>query len=144
MRYVAEATVQAVPLLAQKGLKVTLRPSKEQGNLEMIRPPRACKFEPLPLPQDPLTGTSATCCQCGPQPPAKPWPILWLLVRHHHAPIAHATPEQHRWLHTHFEPAPADILPTVTWGPDATAEWQIHRGTLHTKHGTITYLVIAR
>ena len=112
--YVPEATIPAVLLLAPSGLKVTLRPGETQGNLWMLPSPTARKFNPPALQQDPLTGTPTTCWRCGPQALATPWPILQLLARHHRTPTAHATPEQHQWLHTHFEPAPVDVLATLT------------------------------
>ena len=119
--YVLETTVPVVFQLAPKCLKVTLRPGKAQGNLWMLPPSTARRFCPPPLPQDPLTGIPTTCWQWGLNAVATPWPILQLLARHHHTPTAHATPEQHRWLHTHFEPAPAGMLAPVTWQPSTPA-----------------------
>ena len=82
--------------------------------------------------------------QCGPQTLATPWPIIQLLAQHNHAPTAHATPEQHQWLHMHFELASADVPARVTWKPDTTAEWRIHRETFHTKHTAVTYPLLAK
>ena len=138
MGYILEATIPAVLLLAPDGLNVTLQPGKSQDNLWMLIAPRACNNHPPPLPQDPLTGKSTTCWRWGPQALATPWPILQLLAQHQHTRMAHATPEQHRWLHTHFEPAPADVLATVAWTPDTTAERCIHRGMFHSKHPAIS------
>ena len=144
MGYVPEATIPAVLLLAHNGLKVNLRPGKTQGNLWMLPPSTARKFHPPLFPQDPLRGTPTTCLQCGPLALAGPWPILQLLARQHHTPMAPTTPEQHQWLHTHFEPAPADGLATVTWESDTTAEWLIQLGMFHTKHPDLTSPVLAR
>ena len=63
-----------------------------------------------------------------PSPTYPPWPLLQLLAHYHHIPTAHATPEQHLWLHTHFERASAEDTATVAWGPSAAAEWRFHRG----------------
>ena len=133
-----------VLLLAPNGLKVTLRPGKAQGNLSMLAPPTARRFCPPPLAQDPLTGMPTTCWRCGPHALAKPGPIFQLLARHHHTPTARATPEQHRWLHTHFELAPTGTLATVTWQPNAPAQWRIHQGTLRTERPTLIYPVLAQ
>ena len=32
----------------------------------------------------------------------------------------------------------------MAWGPSATAEWRIHRGTWDTKHPAITFPVLAK
>ena len=66
------------------------------------------------------------------------------LARYHHIPTAHATPEQHRWLHTHFERASPKDRATVTRGPSPAAEWRFHRGAWDTKHPAITFLVLAK
>ena len=79
-----------------------------------------------------------------PQALATPWPLLQLLVRYHHTPTAHATPEQGRWLHTHFEEDPAEDTAPVASGPNTTAEWRFHRGAWDTKHPAITFPVLAR
>ena len=57
--------------------------------------------------------------------------------------VAPRYPEQHRWLQTHFEPAPADVPAQVAWRPDATSEWRMNSGKLRTKQPAITYPVIA-
>ena len=142
--YVPETTVPVVLLLAPNGLKVTLRHGKAQGSLWMLPPPRARKFCPPPLPQDLLTGIPSTCWRCGPHALVTPWPIVPLLVRHHHTPTAHAPPEQHPGLYTHFKPAPADMLAAVTWQPNTPAGWCIHRGTFSTKRPALTYPVLAK
>ena len=110
----------------------------------MLPPPTARKFSPPPLLQDQLTGIPTSCWRCGPHALATPWPILQLLARDHHTPTAHATPEQHQWLHTHFEPAPADMLATVTWQPNTPAEWRIDPEAFSTKHPALTYPVLAK
>ena len=102
MGYVPEVTIPAVLLLAPNGLNVTLRPKKAEGNLWMLPPSTAHKFQPPPLLCYPLTGTATTCCRCGPHSLATLWPILRLLARHHRTPTAYATQEQHGLLHTHF------------------------------------------
>ena len=73
-----------------------------------------------------------------------PWPLLQLLARYHPMPRAHATPEQHRWLHTHFERAAERDTATVAWGRGAKAEWIFHRGTRDTQHPAITFSVLAK
>ena len=105
VEYVPGATVPAVLVLAPGGLKTTLRPGRARGNLWMLPMPTARTFCPPPLSQDNLTGTSTTCLRCGPQGLAGPWPLLQLMALYHQILTAHATPEQHRWLHTHFERA---------------------------------------
>ena len=75
---------------------------------------------------------------------AVPWPLLQLLAPYHPMPTAHATPEQHRWLHTHFERAAERDTATVAWGPCAKVEWRFHRGTWDTQHPDITFLVLAK
>ena len=142
--YVPHSTIPAVLLLAPNSPQVTLRRSKAQGNLWMLPTPTALKFHPPPLPQQPLMGKRTICWKRAPQAMTTPWPILQPLARYHHARTAHTTPEQHGWLHTHLDPAPADVLATVAGGLDATAELRIHRGTLNTKQPAITYLVIAK
>ena len=122
VEYVPGATVPAVLLLAPNGLKATLRPARAEGNLWMLPPPTARPFCPPPLSQDKLTGTPTTCWRCGPQTLATSLPLLQLLARYYPMPTAHATPEQHRWLHTHFERAAARDTATVAWGPSAKAE----------------------
>ena len=129
VEYVSGATVPAVLLLAPNGLKATLRPGRARGNLWMLPPPTVRPFCPSPLSQDKLTGTPTTCWRCGPQALATPMPPLQLLARYHPVPTADATPEQHRWLHTHFERAAERDTATVAWGPNAKAEWRIHQGT---------------
>ena len=59
-------------------------------------------------------------------------------------PTAHATPEQHRWLHTHFEQAAERDTATVAWGPSAKAEWRFQRGRWDTEHPAITFPVLAK
>ena len=59
-------------------------------------------------------------------------------------PTAHATPEQHRWLHTHFERAAERDTDTVAWAPNAKAEWRFHRGTWDTQNPAITFPVLAK
>ena len=59
-------------------------------------------------------------------------------------PTAHATPEQHRCLHTHFERAPERDTATLAWGPSAKAEWRFHRGTWDTQRPAITFPVLAK
>ena len=105
LEYVPGTTVPAVLLLAPNGLEATLRPGRVRGNLWMLPPPTAHPFCAPPLSQDKLTGTPTTCWGCVPQALATPLPILKLLARYHPIRTAHATPEQHRWLHTHFERA---------------------------------------
>ena len=144
VEYVRGATVPAVLLLAPYGLKTTLRPGRARGNLCMLPPPAACNFCPPPLPQDKLTGTPPTSWRCPLQALATSWPLLQLLVRYHHIPTAHATPEQHRWLQTHFERASAENTATVAWGPSAAAGWRFHRGKWDTKHPAITFAVLAK
>ena len=109
----------------------------------MLPPPTARPFCPPPLSQDKLTGTPTTCWRCGPQALATPGPLLQFLARSHPMLTAHATPEQHRWLHTHFERAAERDTATVAWGPSAEAEWRFHRGTWDTKHPAITFPVLA-
>ena len=123
------ATVPAVLLLAPKGRKATLRPGRAGGNLWMLPPPTARPFCPPPLSQDKLLGTPTTCWRCGPHVLATPWPLLQLLARYHPMQAAHATPEQHRWLHTHFKRAAERDTATVAWGPSTRAEWRFHRAT---------------
>ena len=142
--YVPGATVPAVLLLAPNGLKTTLRPGRGRGSLWMLPPTTARPFCPPPLSQDKLTGTPTTCWRCGTQALAAPWPLLQLLARYHPIPTAHAPPEQHRWLHTHFERAAERDTATVAWGPSAAAEWIFHRGTWDTKHPAITFPVLAK
>ena len=88
----------------------------------MIAPPTARTFCPPPSSQDKLRGTPTTCWRCGPQALATQWPLLQLLVHYHHIPTAHATPEQHRLVHTHFERALAKDTATVAWGASAAAK----------------------
>ena len=144
VEYVPGATVAAVLLLAPNGLKTTLRPGKAGGNLWMLPPPTARPFCPPPLSQDKLTGTPTTCWRCGPHALVTPWPLLQLLARYHPMPTAHATPEQHRWLRTHFEQAAEGDTATVAWDPSAKAEWRFHRGMWITQHPAITFPVIAK
>ena len=144
VEYVPGTTVPAVLLLAPNGLKATFRPGRARGTLWMLQPPTARPFCPPPLSQDKLTGTPSTCCRCERQALATPWPILQLLARYRPIPTAHATPEQHRWLHTHFERAAERDMATVAWGPSAAAEWRFHRGTWDTKHPAITLPVLAK
>ena len=144
VEYVPGATVPAVLLLAPNGLKATLRPGRAGGNLWMLPPPTAGPFCPPPLSQDKLTGTPTTCWRCGPHAPATLWPLLQLLLRYHPMPTAVATPEQSRWLHTHFERAAERDTVTVAWGPNAEAEWRFHQGTWDTQHPSITFLVLAK
>ena len=139
VEYVPGATVPAVLLLAPIGLKTTLRPGRARGSLWMLPPPKAHPFCPPLLSQDKLMGTPTTCWRCGPQALATPWPLLQLLVCYHHIPTAHATLEQHRWLHTHFERAAEKDTAT-----GAAAEWRLHRGTWDTKHPAITFPVLAK
>ena len=110
----------------------------------MLPPPTARSFCLPLLPLDTLTGTPTTCRRCGPRVLANPWPPLQPLARYHHTPTADATPEQHRWLRTHFEQASAKDTATVAWGPSTAAGWRFHRGTLDTKHAAITFLVLAK
>ena len=110
----------------------------------MLQPPTARLFCPPPLPQDKLTGTPTTCWRCGPQALAAPWPLLQLLVGYHPISSAHATPEQHRRLQTHFQHAAVKNTGTVAWGPSAAAGCRFHRGTWDTKHPAITFLVLAK
>ena len=49
-----------------------------------------------------------------------------------------------RWLHTHFEPAHAGKLVTVTWQPNTSAEGRVHRGSFRTKRPALTYPVLAK
>ena len=144
VEYVPGVTVPAVLLLAPNGLKTTLRPGRGRGNLWMLPPPTACNFCPPPLTQDKLTGTPTTCWRCGSQALATPCPLIELLARYHHIPMAHATPEQHRWRHTDFERAWEEDTATVAWGPSAAAEWRFHWGTWDTEHPAITFLVLAK
>ena len=71
-------------------------------------------------------------------------PILQLLARYHPMPTAHATPEQHQWLHSHLERAADRDTATVAWGPSAKAEWRFPWGTWDTKHPAITFPVLAK
>ena len=144
VEYVPGTTVPAVLLLAPNGLKPTLRRGRAHRNLRMLPPPTARNFSPPPLPQKALTGTPTPCGRCGPQALATPWPLLQLLAAYHHTPTAHATPEQHRWLHTHFEQASAEDTTSVACGPNTTAEWRFQQGAWDTKHPTITSLVLAK
>ena len=144
VEYVPGTTIPAVLLLAPNGLKTTLRPCRTHGNLWMLLPPTARNFCPPPLPQDALRGTRTTCWRCGHQALATAWPLLQLLVRYHHTPTAHCTPEQHRWPHTHFEHVPAEDTATVALGPSTTAEWRFHQGTWDTTHPAITFPVLAK
>ena len=77
-----------------------------------------------------------------PSHPVAPPPAI--LARYHHIPTALPTPEQHRWLHTHFERAAEKDTATVVWGPGASAEWRFHRGTWDTKHPAIPFPVLAK
>ena len=144
VEYEPGTTVPAVLLLAPNGLKTTLRARRAHDNLWMLPPVTARNFCPLPLRQDALTNTPTTCGRCGPQALASPWPLLQLLAGYHHTPTAHATPEQHRWLHTHFEQAFAEDTATVAWGPSTAAEWRFHGRTRDTKRPAITFLVLAK
>ena len=144
VEYVPGATVPAVLLLAPNGLKATMRPGRAEDSLWMLPPPTARPFCPPPLSQDKLTGTPTTCWRCGLHTLATPSPLLQLLVRYHPMPTAHATPEQHRWLHTHYERAADRDMATVAWGPSAKAEWRFHNGTSDTEHPAITFLVLAK
>ena len=101
-------------------------------------------FCPPPLSQDKLTGSPTTCSRCGPHALASPWPLPQLLARYHPMPTAHATPEQHRWLHTHFERAAEGYRATVAGGPSTEAEWRFHQGTWDTQHPAITFPVLAK
>ena len=141
---VPSATVPAVLLVAPNGLKATLRPGRAGGNLWMLPRPTARPFCLPPLSQDKLTITPATCWRCGPQALDDPWPLLQLLAGYHPMPTAHATPEQHRWLHTHFERAAERDTATVVWGPSAKAERRFHRGTWDTQYLAITFAVLAK
>ena len=136
MEYVPGTTLPAVLLLAPSGLKITLRRGRAHSNLWMLPPPTARNFCLPPLPRDALMGTPTTCWRRGPQTLTTPCPPLQLLERYHHTPTAHATPEPHRWLHTHFEQASAEDTATVRWGPRTTAEWRFHPA--------ITFLVLAK
>ena len=144
MEYVPGATVPAELPLAPNGLKATLRPGRARGNLWMLPPPTARPFCPLPLSQDKLTGTPTTGWRCAPQALATRWPLLQLLARYHPMPTADATPEQHRWLHTHFERAAERDTATVALDPSAQAEWRFHRGTWDTQHPAINFPVLAK
>ena len=141
VEYVPGATVPAVLLLAPNGLETTLQPGRACGNLWMLPPPTARNFCPPPLLQDKLTGTPTTCWRCLPEALATPWPLLQLLARYHHIPTAHATPEQHRWLHTHFERASPEDTDTVAWGPSAAAEGRFNQGMWDIKYPAITFPV---
>ena len=142
--YVPGTTVPAVLLPETNGLKTTLRPGRAHGNLWNLPPPTDCNFCPPPLKGDTLTGRPTTCWKCGPGALATPWPLLQLLARYHHTPLALATPEQHRWLHTHLEQASAEDTATVAWGANITAEWRFQRGAWDIKHPAITFLVLAK
>ena len=142
--YVPGTTVPAVLLLVPNGLKATLRPGRARSCLWMLPPPTARPFCPPPLLQDKLTGSPTTCWRCGPQALGTLCLISQLLARYHPIPMAHATPEQHRWLHTHFEQTAERDTSTVAWGPTAAAEWRFHRGTWDTKHPAITFPVLAK
>ena len=144
VEYVPGASVPAVLLLAPNGLQATLRPGRTGGNLWMLPPPTARSFCPPPLSQNKLTGTPTTCWRSGPHTLATPWPLLQLLARYHPMPMALATPEQHRWLHTHFERAAERDTATVAQGPSAEEEWRFHRGTWDTQHPAITFRVLAK
>ena len=144
VEYVPGATVPAVLLLVPNGLKATLRPGRAGGNLWMLPPPTARPFCAPPLSQDKLTGSPITCWRCGLHALATLWPLLQLLARYHPMPTAHATPEQHRWLHTHFQRAAERDTATVAWGPSAKTEWRFHRRTWDTQHPAITFPVLAR
>ena len=133
VEYIPGATVPAVLLLVPDGLKTTLQPGRVRGNLWMLPLPMARNLCPPPLLQDRLTGTPTTCWGCGPQALASPWPLLQLLARYHHIPAAQASPEQHRWLHTHYERASAEDTATVAWGPSAAAESTREPGTPSTE-----------
>ena len=134
----------AVLLLAPNGLKATLRPGRAGGNLWMLPPPTARPFCPPPMSQDKLTGNPPTCWRCGPHALATPWPLLQLLARYHPIPTAHATPEQHQWLHAHLKQAAERDTATVAWGPSDEAELRFHRGTWDTQHPAITFPVLAK
>ena len=144
VEYVQGARVPAVVLLAPNGLETALRPGRVRGNLWMLPPPTARPFCPPPLSQDKLTGTPATCWRCGPQALATPWPLLRLLACYDHIQTAHATPEHHPWLHTHFERAAEKETATVAWNASAAAECRFHRGTWDTKHPAITFPVLVK
>ena len=144
VEYAPGARVPAVLLLAPNRLEATLRPGRAGGNLWMLPPPTACPFCQPPLSQDKLTGTPTTCWRCGPQVLATLWPLHQLLLRYHPMPTAHANPEQHRWLHTHFKRAGERDTATVAWGPSAKAEWRFHRGTQDNQHLAITFPVLAK
>ena len=144
VEYVPGAAVPAVLLLAPTGLKAKFRPGRARGNLWMLPPPTARPFCPPPLSQDKLTGAPTTCLRCGTQALATSRPLLQLLARYHPMPTAHATPEQHRWLHTHLERAVERDTASVAWGLSAKAEWRFHRGTWDTKHPATTFPVLAK
>ena len=69
---------------------------------------------------------------------------MWAPRTGHPMPTAHATPEQHRWLHTHFKQAAERDTATVAWGPNARAEGRFHPGTWDTQQQAITFLVLAK
>ena len=144
VEYVPGATVPAVFPLAPNGLKTTLRHGRACGSWWMLPPPTERPFRLPPQSQNKLTGTPTTCWRCEPKALASPWPLLQLLVHYHPIPTAHATLEQHRWLHTHLERAAEEDTTTVAWGPSAAAEWRFHRGTWDTKHPAITFQVLAK
>ena len=104
----------------------------------MLPPPTARPFCPPPLSQDKLRGTPTTCWRCGPHALATPWPLLQLLARYQSMPTAHATPEQHRWLRTHFEKAAEGDTATVAWDPSTKVQWRFQRGMWNTQHPAIT------
>ena len=66
-----------------------------------------------------------------------------MLAHYHRTQTAHATTEQQRCLHTHFEQASSEDTATVAWGPNTTAVWRFHRVTGDTKHPAITFPVLA-
>ena len=144
VEYVPAATVPAVLLPAPNELKATLRPGRARGNLWMLPPPTARPFCPPPLSHDKLMGDPTPCWRCVPQVLASPWPLLQVLARYRPMPAAHATEEQHRWIHTHLERAAERSTATVAWDPSAKAEWRFCRGTWDTKHPAITFPVLAK
>ena len=59
-----------------------------------------------------------TCCNCHPEAPTTPWPVLHLIARHHTHPTTHLPPQAYAWVAPWFHRT--DTNPTVAWNPDHT------------------------
>ena len=62
-----------------------------------------------------------TCWACEHNTSTTPWPILYLIARHHTHPTAHLSPQAYAWVAPWFHRAATD--PTVAWNPDHKSKW---------------------